>query len=83
MTKAPTSNLAFTIGGTTFTLTPSEYLVPKAQYALWGFSTSRYYTWVGNGGTEAPSCILGMYFLTNFYSVFDTTNSRVGLAKAA
>jgi len=82
-TTKPTGNLVFTIGGTAFTLTPNDYLVPEDQYTNFGVSGSDYYSYVNDGGDETPSAILGMFFLTNFYSVFDTTNSRVGLAVAA
>jgi hypothetical protein len=32
-TSPPTGNLAFTIGGKPFTLTPSQYVIPPAQLA--------------------------------------------------
>lgn len=80
--KQPTGNLSFTIGGTTFAMLPSGYLVPQAQYANLGLSSGSFYSWVNDGGSDTPSAILGMYFLTNFYSVYDTTNSRVGFAIA-
>ncbi|KAJ7617169.1 putative cathepsin E [Roridomyces roridus] len=82
-TTKPTANFTFVIGGTTFTLTPTQYLVPTAQYDNWEISGSGFYTYIADGGSEAPNMILGMTFLENFYSVFDTTNNRVGLAPAA
>ena len=30
------------IGGTSYTLTPDQYLVPKAQYAPWGLPSGKY-----------------------------------------
>jgi hypothetical protein len=70
----PTGDLVLTIGGTEFTLTPDDYLLPQEQYENWGIvsTSSHYYTYVGDGGDETPDAILGMFFLTNFYSVFDT-----------
>jgi len=82
-TTKPTSNFSFVVGGTTFTLTPTQYLVPTAQYSNWGISGSGFYTYIADGGSEAPNTILGMTFLENFYSVYDVANNRVGLAPAA
>lgn len=82
-TKAPTSNFSFVFGGTTFTLTPAQYLIPTAQYENWGITGSDFYTFINDGGTEAPDTIIGFTFLEFYYSVFDTTNNRVGLAPNA
>jgi hypothetical protein len=79
-TTKPTGNLVFTIGGTGFTLTPAQYLVPTAEYSLFGLSSSAYYSWVGDGGSSGVDFIVGQKFLENYYSVFDTTNARVGFA---
>jgi hypothetical protein len=82
-TTKPTANFTFVIGGTTFTLTPAQYLVPTAQYANWGISGTGFFAIINDGGSAAPNTILGMTFLEHYYSVFDTTNNRVGLAPAA
>ncbi|KAF7981201.1 hypothetical protein HWV62_34527 [Athelia sp. TMB] len=69
----PTATFSFTIGGTTFNLTPAQYLIPTAQYSNFGLSGSAYYSWIGNGGSSSVDFIIGQKFLENYYSVFDTT----------
>jgi hypothetical protein len=79
----PTSNFGIKFGSTTFTLTPAQYLVPTAQYSNFGLSSGAYYAWINDGGSSGVNTIIGQKFLENYYSVFDTTNSRIGFAKAA
>ncbi|KAF7976111.1 hypothetical protein HWV62_7543 [Athelia sp. TMB] len=69
----PTATFAFTIGGKTFSLSPSQYLIPTAQYSNFGLSGSAYYSWIGNGGSSSVDFIIGQKFLENYYSVFDTS----------
>ena len=72
-TTKPTSTFSLTIGGTTFPLTPAQYLVPTAQYSNFGISGSAYYSWINDGGSSGVDIIIGQKFLENYYSVFDTT----------
>jgi hypothetical protein len=84
-TTLPTGNFAFTIGGVSFTLTPAQFTIPTSQYADFGLVTGKFYGWIQPGGTEADELnfIIGQKFLENYYSVFDTTNNRVGFATRA
>lgn len=81
--KKPTANFGIKLGSTTFALTPDQYLVPQAQYGVFGLSSGKYYAWITNGGTGGVNTIIGQKFLENYYSVYDTTNARIGFAKAA
>lgn len=81
--KAPTSNFSVKFGSTTFTLTPAQYLVPSAQYEFYGLTSGKFYAWINDGGSSGVDTIIGQKFLENYYSVFDTTNSRIGFATAA
>ena len=69
----PTANFSFTIGGTVLSLTPAEYLIPKAQYTVWGLTGSSYYSWISSGGSSGVDFIIGQKFIENYYTVFDTT----------
>lgn len=82
-TKKPTSNFSITFGSTTYTLTPAQYLVPTAQYSYFGLSSGKYYAWINDGGSSGVNTIIGQKFLENYYSVYDTTNGRIGFATAA
>ncbi|KAF8180911.1 aspartic peptidase domain-containing protein [Mycena galopus ATCC 62051] len=71
-TTFPTENLAFTIGGVPFTLTPSQYVIPTTQYALWGLRSGKYYGWIVNGGAVNAAninFIIGQKFLENYMSI--------------
>ncbi|KAL7933839.1 putative aspartic protease [Trichoderma chlorosporum] len=81
--KAPTSNFNIKFGSTTYSLTPSQYLVPTAQYEFYGLTSGKYYAWINDGGSSGVDVIIGQKFLENYYAVFDTTNSRIGFATAA
>ncbi|RDW58364.1 acid protease-2 [Coleophoma crateriformis] len=76
----PTANFGIKFGSTTYTLTPAQYLIPTAQYSYYGLSSGTYYAWINDGGSSGANTIIGQKFLENYYSVFDTTNSRIGFA---
>lgn len=79
----PTKNFNIKFGSTTYALTPSQYLVPTAQYSEYGLSSGKYYSWINDGGSSGVNTIIGQKFLENYYSVFDTTNARIGFATRA
>ena len=81
--KKPASNFNIKFGSTTYSLTPAQYLVPTAQYSEFGLTSGKYYAWINDGGSSGVDTIIGQKFLENYYSVFDTTNSRIGFAKGA
>ncbi|KAI1026557.1 hypothetical protein LB503_013348 [Fusarium chuoi] len=82
-TKKPTANFGIKFGSTTYTLTPAQYLIPTAQYSNFGLTSGKYYSWISDGGSSGVNIIIGQKFLENYYSVYDTTNSRIGFATAA
>lgn len=76
-------NLDFHIGGTTFTLVPNAQIWPRALNAAIGGTSDFVYLIVADLGTpsgEGFDFVDGFAFLERFYSVFDTTNRRVGFA---
>ncbi|KZV74839.1 aspartic peptidase A1 [Peniophora sp. CONT] len=80
---AALKSLFFTIGGTTFEFTPNAQLWPRSLNADIGGDPDGIFLIVGDLGTdsgEGLDFINGFAFLERFYSVFDTTNSRVGFA---
>ncbi|XMA10504.1 hypothetical protein WAI453_003295 [Rhynchosporium graminicola] len=79
-TTKPTSNFGITFGSTTYELTPDQYLIPAEQYPLFGIPKGKYYAWIQDGGHSRDSALIGQKFLEFYYSVFDTTNSRIGFA---
>ncbi|PIB02373.1 Polyporopepsin [Cercospora beticola] len=79
-TTKPTANFGIKFGSTTYNLTPAQYLVPTSQYGFYGLSSGKYYSWITDGGSSGVNTIIGQKFLENYYSVFDTTGSRIGFA---
>jgi len=76
-------SLFFTTNGVTFELIANAQLWPRALNTAIGGLAGNIYLIVGNLGTpsgEGFDFVNGMTFLERFYSVFDTTNKRVGFA---
>ena len=67
-----------------FELTPNAQIWPRSQNGDINGTADGIYLVVGDLGTNLSTSgvdfILGIYFLERFYSVYDTTESRVGLA---
>ncbi|KAG2101600.1 acid protease [Suillus discolor] len=77
------SSLYFTIGELTYELTPNAQIWPRSLNSAIGGTTDGIYLVVSSTGTPSGSGLdftNGYCFLERFYSVFDTTNSRVGFA---
>ena len=75
--------LFFTAGGTSFGLTANGQIWPRTLNTFIGGSSSSIYLVVNDLGSPSGSgldFINGYTFLERFYSVYDTTNNRVGLA---
>ncbi|KAG6873220.1 hypothetical protein C0995_001574 [Termitomyces sp. Mi166 len=86
LTSAQFANLQslfFSINGATFEFTANAQSWPRALNTAIGGTTNNVYLIVGNLGTpsgEGFDFVNGFVFLERFYSVFDTTNKRVGFA---
>ncbi|KAJ3712474.1 aspartic peptidase domain-containing protein [Lentinula raphanica] len=88
-------DLVFTIGGTDFVLTANAQIWPRSLNTAIGGNADSIYLVVAsigksslrlhvNGdGEPGFDFIDGYVFLERFYSVFDTTNNRVGFANTA
>ncbi|KAG1735324.1 acid protease [Suillus paluster] len=77
------SSLYFTTGGVTYELSPNAQIWPRSLNTAIGGSTDGIYLIVSDIGSKSGSgldFINGYCFLERFYSVYDTTNSRVGFA---
>ncbi|KDQ58190.1 hypothetical protein JAAARDRAFT_193624 [Jaapia argillacea MUCL 33604] len=75
--------LNFVVSGTTYTLTANAQIWPRSLNTYIGGTSSTIYLIVNNLGTpsgEGLDFINGYTFLERFYSFFDTTNSRIGVA---
>ncbi|KAG1851517.1 aspartic peptidase domain-containing protein [Suillus tomentosus] len=76
------SSLYFTIGNeVTYKLTPNAQIWPRSLNSVIGGTTDDIYLVVADIGSDSGWDFTNGYcFLERFYSVFDTTNSRVGFA---
>jgi len=76
-------DLNFDIGGTTFALTPDAQIWPRTLNTAIGGNANGIYLIVSDLGTPSGKgldFINGHAFLERFYSIYDTANSRVGIA---
>jgi len=64
----------FVIGGKTFPLKPKNYVLQVENQCLFGMA--------GMDIPQDPIWILGDIFIRDYFTVFDVTNSRVGIATA-
>jgi cathepsin E len=75
--------LDFIIGGSTFQLTANAQIWPRSLNSQIGGTDDVIYLAIHtlpNPSGQGLDCVLGFAFLERFYSVFDTTNNRVGFA---
>jgi len=75
--------LNFIISGVTFSLSPNAQLWPRSLNSFIGGNSSQILGVVNDLGTDSGEgfdFVNGQTFLERFYSVFDTTNNRVGFA---
>ncbi|KIM81488.1 hypothetical protein PILCRDRAFT_71813, partial [Piloderma croceum F 1598] len=78
--------LNFNIGANTYALTANGQIWPRSLNSVLGGTSGSIYLIVGDIGTNSGAgldFINGYAFLERFYSVFDTSNSRVGFATTA
>ncbi|KAH9036481.1 aspartic peptidase A1 [Lactarius pseudohatsudake] len=87
ITAAQFSNLKslfFIIGGTAFEFTANAQIWPRSLNTLIGGTASSIYLVVNDIGTpsgQGLDIINGYTFLERYYTIYDTTNKQVGIAK--
>lgn len=69
-------NFDIILGGKTFTLTPTDYIIPDETLCLFGM------VGIDVPAPAGPLWILGDPFIRKFYTVFDYGQKRVGFATA-
>ncbi|PSR84188.1 hypothetical protein PHLCEN_2v5476 [Hermanssonia centrifuga] len=75
--------LNFNIGGNTFALSANGQIWPRSLNTAFGGDEDSVYLVIGDLGSQSGDgfdFINGYTFMERFYAVFDTTNSRIGLA---
>jgi cathepsin E len=74
--------LFFNIGGSSFELTPNAQIWPRALNTAIGGKEDLIYLMIKDMKQGLPGLdfICGMTFIERFYTVFDTTHRRLGLA---
>ncbi|KAF8625961.1 hypothetical protein AX17_006686 [Amanita inopinata Kibby_2008] len=80
---AKMESMFFRIGPATYELTPNAQIWPRALDNMLGGEDGKIYLVTADLGSNSGSgldSIDGFVFLQRLYSVYDTTNSRVGLA---
>jgi hypothetical protein len=75
----------FSIGGSPFELSQNAQIWPRALNSAINGDKDAIYLAILDMGNSLPGLdfICGMAFLERFYSVFDTGNRRVGLARTS
>nr|AOO94936.1 acid protease [Inonotus obliquus] len=76
-------SLFFHMGGTTFEWTPNAQIWPRSLNSQLGGDEDSIYLVAADNGTNSGQgldFINGFVWLQRFYTVFDTTNSRIGIA---
>jgi len=76
-------SMFFEIGDVTYELTPNAQIWPRTLNAMLGGAANGIYLITADMGAKSGSgldFINGFAFLQRFYSVYDTSNSRIGLA---